>query len=1397
MRSGPLAGAGFGCQFCGLLPMMSRWSFPGPWLLACLLAAGLGLAPRAARGEAMLQLFNLSWNEVAAKLPEIAEAGYTSLWLPPPTKGASGYSIGYDLWDPFDLGDVNQRGTVATRYGTREELLRLVALAHRFGLRVYFDNIMNHRAFEVPRYDANTPTNLYPGMVPGDFHLKTVAGGFYRNTDNIWNYNDVWQVQNLSLFGLVDIAHENPNANHGPGVGSTLPKPVLVRQADRPDYYDFNSNGVRVGFGSVTAADLAANPAGYREDANAYLIRSVRYLMDVTRCDGLRLDAVKHVPSYFFGLQSGAGKDQDTSGYVGQAQLQFNLTHGFTDSNQRNSNFDPDLPRNDALIFGEHLGSPPGLDEYSDAGMRLLDNPLRNHLNSVLGNPGASLAGLEYAGGGGLSAGVSVTHAQSHDNDYAARRELQNAYYFLREGVPLIYTDAYHEESGNPPFPRHADAPYLGQFGDNTMPNLATIHHSLSRGGTRPRWGDSDVCAFERHDAREGGSAADQTVVLFAMNDNYGNPGDISFDDGVAQDDAGMPSTCYPVVNSRGQGLVVGFPPGSRLRQLADAPGDDRACRELLVRAATNVRGEAEASAADPNPVNRKVYVGGQALAPGGGAVECKIPSGGYVAYGYQWPEASRVDNTVTNAAGVVTQQDAIVILQNGRVVPRILLQRTDGPDGDAGFNPVYPFRARGSVDALGNVVAGQNVSNRTYAISVPVVTNAGPLEFLARVDGSAVNVLLKLDGGVDLNSHLGLGPTNTLTGGLPDLRDQKPGSATDVFLGYEQMQFRSRVGPEKFAARNVARNTVRAATAESWLFVVGGTNTTAAGDGHGADYSTATCAWAYHDPAAVTTIAGVADAAQRSATAPLTRVDVHVKVGYELQVNRCRLYYTVDGSEPLGAHGVGQGTTLVAPGSFVGEDRSDPAVDWWRASIPAQPAGTVVRYRIGLQDNSVDPLEDYKDGKRYALTTFGLGGWDPASARIWRHNNLNPRDAAVGLEEGFHVLRARAFLPRDGKSSVFGTHVQTFYYDAQPPGGVIAFPDTDGAVLRSVDYGVVVRADETTTAVEYNIVDADPNNDDAVTGQRNGNGTNAWAMAAAVTPGPGLAAAWPQYPREFRFTYLAVPAAGGAVVTVRLREFTSATFTNRYRTLVRTVACAAPAQTLQVAFPAVDGEVLTLPQDGVYTVVARFSDTLTPDPARFAVILDGSLQARVKPDGSAAYRMDDQLPGDGRNELRFDWRGMGPGQHLIEVRYVGDGLALEAARLVRVNLVGLADTDGDGLPDFWETQNGLNPAGAAGASGAAGDPDGDGFRNLEEYLAGTNPQDAASLLRVTELAGAGRVVSWQSVPGRNYQVWATTNLLAPWQARSGVLTAYGGTTLFTNPVPVLVREFYRVQALP
>ncbi|MCB1071251.1 MAG: hypothetical protein KDL31_12935, partial [Kiritimatiellae bacterium] len=265
----------------------------------------LGSLAGTSRSEIVLQYFNLSWRDLADKMPELAETGYGALWLPPPTKGSGGLSVGYDLWDPFDLGSRDQRNTVKTRYGTEEELIRLIETAHRFGIRVYFDNIMNHRAFDIPGFSESTPIDIYPGMVPEDFHLRITEEGFYRKWDNVADWNDAWQVQNRNFSDLIDIAQETPNANFGYTEGSTHPKISLVRHPNNPELYDTHPTLGRVGFynTNITVGLIASNQSFYSEDVGGYLMRTVRWLVDRTKVDGLRLDAVKHVPSYFFGEQ--------------------------------------------------------------------------------------------------------------------------------------------------------------------------------------------------------------------------------------------------------------------------------------------------------------------------------------------------------------------------------------------------------------------------------------------------------------------------------------------------------------------------------------------------------------------------------------------------------------------------------------------------------------------------------------------------------------------------------------------------------------------------------------------------------------------------------------------------------------------------------------------------------------------------------------------------------------------------------------------------------------------------------------------------------------------------------------------------------------------------------------
>ena len=82
-----------------------------------------------------------------------------------------------------------------------------------------------------------------------------------------------------------------------------------------------------------------------------------------------------------------------------------------------------------------------------------------------------------------------------------------------------------------------------------------------------------------------------------------------------------------------------------------------------------------------------------------------------------------------------------------------------------------------------------------------------------------------------------------------------------------------------------------------------------------------------------------------------------------------------------------------------------------------------------------------------------------------------------------------------------------------------------------------------------------------------------------------------------------------------------------------------------------------------------------------------------------------------------------------------------------------LEDRDGDHVPDDWELAHGMN---ADDPSDGALDEDGDGLTNAQEYLAGTDPRDAASCLRLVDLgpvASNGWRMSFSAVAGRTYVV--------------------------------------------
>ncbi len=85
------------------------------------------------------------------------------------------------------------------------------------------------------------------------------------------------------------------------------------------------------------------------------------------------------------------------------------------------------------------------------------------------------------------------------------------------------------------------------------------------------------------------------------------------------------------------------------------------------------------------------------------------------------------------------------------------------------------------------------------------------------------------------------------------------------------------------------------------------------------------------------------------SVPTPNTPVEVWVKIGYQFYVDNARIYYTTDGTSPQGAYDtVTNGTKVTMTFDHVEWDAAaGKYVDWWKGTIPGQPAGTIVKYKI------------------------------------------------------------------------------------------------------------------------------------------------------------------------------------------------------------------------------------------------------------------------------------------------------------------------------------------------------------------------------------------------------------------------------------------------------------------
>ncbi|MFM7267724.1 MAG: alpha-amylase [Cyanobium sp.] len=221
------------------------------------------------------------WRRLKEEAPALAQAGITALWLPPAYKGGSASDVGYGTYDLFDLGEFDQKGTVRTRWGTRDEYIAAVQACHDAGMQVYADVVFNHKmngdeqedylATPFDPADRNRPLGDERTIRSWTFFRFDGRGGQYSTMQWHWyhfdavdynsldpDYQAIWRSQGAVFEGNVDLEKGN---------------------------FDF-----------LMGCDINVNHPEVRGELKHW----GKWILETTGIDGFRLDAIKHIASDFY-----------------------------------------------------------------------------------------------------------------------------------------------------------------------------------------------------------------------------------------------------------------------------------------------------------------------------------------------------------------------------------------------------------------------------------------------------------------------------------------------------------------------------------------------------------------------------------------------------------------------------------------------------------------------------------------------------------------------------------------------------------------------------------------------------------------------------------------------------------------------------------------------------------------------------------------------------------------------------------------------------------------------------------------------------------------------------------------------------------------------------------------
>lgn len=221
------------------------------------------------------------YNDMLLKLDELEEIGVTAIWLPPVCKATCTNDTGYGVYDLFDLGEFDQKGAKRTKYGTKEQLKKLVCEIHKRGMNVYADVVLNHKAgadrtekFMAIMVDENDRTRDISEAKEIEAWTGFDFPGRRDKYSNFkWNYNHFTGVDYDNITktrGIYKIVGENKGWGFG-----------VSDEYGNFDYLMFSD------------IDLA------HPDVVEELKKWAVWFADELDLDGFRMDAVKHMDEVF------------------------------------------------------------------------------------------------------------------------------------------------------------------------------------------------------------------------------------------------------------------------------------------------------------------------------------------------------------------------------------------------------------------------------------------------------------------------------------------------------------------------------------------------------------------------------------------------------------------------------------------------------------------------------------------------------------------------------------------------------------------------------------------------------------------------------------------------------------------------------------------------------------------------------------------------------------------------------------------------------------------------------------------------------------------------------------------------------------------------------------------